>query len=95
MKNILEELYYGNLCPCDRPCAPGSEEKELLRKLCCAESLLNECLPKEKQSAFSEYQHTQQMLHEVSASASFASGFRLGVHLMLAVFEYDKERISE
>ena len=32
MSNILEDLYYGNLSPCQRAVRPGSKVRKLMQK---------------------------------------------------------------
>ncbi len=46
MPNILEELYYGNISPCQRTVRPGSRVKKLMQKQSDLESKLNESFTK-------------------------------------------------
>ena len=91
MKNILEELYYGHLCPCDRRCTPDSKEQKALDRLCAAGDLLSRRLYGEELRAFLDYEDAQEIITEESSAACFSAGFQLDARFALEVSGYGKD----
>ena len=50
MPNILEDLYYGNISPCQRAVRPGSRVQKLAQKQSDLESKLNESFTEEQRA---------------------------------------------
>ena len=90
MKSIIEQLYYGEICPCEKP-APQTERCIENRNLMCStEEQLLEQFPdcKELLDRYTDALHIEAQLE---SEADFARGFRLGATLMLDVFEIQNQ----
>ena len=88
MKSIIEQLYYGEICPCEKP-APQTERCIANRKtICDTDEQLLERFPecKELLDIYTEALHIETQLE---CEADFERGFRLGAELMLALSEIE------
>ncbi len=81
MRNIIEELYYGNICPMDRQIVKGGDYSHPLHLLTRNEDSLTETLTQAQQEAFGKYKDCVSELNEANEVASFAIGFKLGMRL--------------
>ena len=86
MPNILEDLYYGNLTPCQRSVRPDSRVKELMQKQCDLESKLNESFTEEQRANFEQYLSLCADLLDANCLDCFATGFRLGARFAHEIF---------
>ena len=86
MNNILNKLYYGEICPCEKP-APNTkrfiENRELI---CSTENKLLEQFPdcKELLDIYTDALHIETQLE---CEADFERGFRLGASLILDIMK--------
>ena len=78
MPNILEDLYYGNISPCQRAVRPGSKVKKLMQKQSDLETKLSESLTEEQRATFEQYLSLTANLLDANCLDSFIAGFRLG-----------------
>ena len=81
MRNIIEELYYGNICPMDRKIVKGGEYSHLLHLLSRNEDNLTETLTQAQQEIFVKYKDCASELNEANEVTSFTMGFKLGIRL--------------
>ena len=81
MRNIIEELYYGNICPMDRKIVKGGEYSHLLHLLTRNEDNLSETLTQAQQETFVKYKDCVSEINEANEVTSFAIGFKLGIRL--------------
>ena len=89
MQTILEALYYGNLCPSEKPPIPGSDtEKDQAAYYNFALQLEQSLNGKEKE-LFVAFAQANQKLCEHSCCEYFSEGFRLGARMMLEVMQGD------
>ena len=86
MPNILEDLYYGNLSPCQRAVRPDSRVKKLMQKQSDLESKLNESFTEEQRANFEQYLSVSADLLDANSLDSFITGFRLGARLAHEIF---------
>ena len=86
MPNILEDLYYGNLTPCQRAVRPGSRVKKLMQKQSDLETKLNGSFTEEQQANFEQYISLTADLLDANCLDSFIIGFRLGARFMYETF---------
>ena len=86
MPNILEDLYYGNLSPCQRAVRPGSKVQNLMQKQSDLETKLSESLTKEQQEIFEQYLSVSADLLDANCLDSFIIGFRLGARFTHEIF---------
>lgn len=81
MRNIIEELYYGNICPMDRKIVKGGEYSHLLHLLSRNEDNLTETLTQAQQETFGKYKDCVSEINEANEVAPFTVGFKLGIRL--------------
>ena len=86
MPNILEDLYYGNLSPCQRTVRPDSSVKKLMQKQSELESKLNGSFTEEQQANFEQYLSLCADLFDANCLDSFITGFRLGARFTHEIF---------
>ena len=86
MPNILEDLYYGNLSPCQRVVRPGSRVKKLMQKQSDLESKLNGSFTEEQRANFEQYLSASADLLDANCLDSFITGFRLGANFTHEIF---------
>ncbi len=86
MPNILEDLYYGNLSPCQRAVRPGSLVQKLAQKQNDLESKLTGSFTEEQRANFEQYLSVSADLLDANCLDCFATGFRLGARFMHETF---------
>ena len=86
MPNIFEDLYYGNLSPCQRTVRPGSRVQKLAQKQSDLESKLNESFTDEQKAAFEQYLAVSADLLDANCLDSFITGIRLGARFTHEIF---------
>ena len=86
MTNIIQKLYYGELCPCEKP-APSTERYIKTKKtISSTESKLLEQFPGCKE-LLDEYTDVLHIESQLECEADFIRGFRLGAEIMLSITE--------
>ena len=84
MKSIIEQLYYGEICPCEKP-APQTERCIENRKtICDTEEQLLVQFPDCKE-LLDEYTDVLHIESQLECEADFIRGFRLGAALILDI----------
>ena len=86
MPNILEDLYYGNLSPCQRAVLPDSRVKKLMQKQSDLEAKLNGSFTEDQRADFEKYISVTADLLDANTLDSFITGFRLGARFMHETF---------
>ena len=86
MPNILEDLYYGNLSPCQRTVRPDSRVKKLMQKQSDLESKLNDSFAEEQRADFEQYLSVCADLLDANTLDNFITGFRLGARFTHEIF---------
>ena len=86
MPNILEDLYYGNLSPCQRAVRPDSKTQKLMQKQSDLESKLSGSLAEEQRANFEQYLSLSANLLDANCLDSFITGFRLGARFTHEIF---------
>ena len=84
MKNIIKELYYGNIDPQARGFKNGSYLKKQMTIISENEALLTDKLTGDEKKAFLAFANASNIVLDESELDSFLVGFRLG-----ARFAYD------
>ena len=83
--NILAELFYGNIRPCDNPQSAETRQKQ--KAVCESIENLKASLPDEKlKEQVDDAFNLQTELISLSDRDSFIDGFRLGVRIGMQVF---------
>lgn len=84
MDNILTDLWYGNIRPCETFCRDDPAMPELSDLLHQSRSRLMAGLTAEQQDLLEEYDTCQINIEGESEAQAFLCGFRLGARLLLA-----------
>ena len=91
MKSILEELWFGNVCPDVMMGKMSEEEKELAEYITAHHEKLNSILNDEQKKAFEKYVDCQEEYSFHSDKEIFIYGFCLGARIMLEVMRETDE----
>ena len=83
MRNIIEELYYGNITPCDRDIVRGGSYSHLLNLLTRNEDDLMQTLTQSQQETFEKFKDCSSELGDANELTAFTIGFKLGMRLAL------------
>ena len=82
MRKTLEDLYYGNITPCEQQMIPGSELKRAVDRVAKCEEQLMGLLDEDGQHVLTRLVRSQHEINSITATENFILGFRLGVRLM-------------
>ncbi len=85
----LEDLYYGNICPCEKSLTRGSEYSHLLDLAVKNEEKLSTLLSPQQKEMFEKVKDCMTDMNNLLEKEAFIDGFRLGVKLV-AEAVYDK-----
>ena len=88
-EKILSELYRGNLIPVEKSVIPGSELQKYQRQLADLEEEIIAMLDEQSKGKFQSFVEVQNNLIYTSSEERFTDGFRMGVKIILEVFEKD------
>ena len=83
MRNILEDLYYGNITPGAQQIAPNSELKRATDRIARFESQLTEQLDETGQTILAKLIESRDEVESITARENFILGFRLGARLTM------------
>ena len=83
--NILEDIYYGNVCPCDRDVKRGSKADRLQKLICRNEEELLSTLTDKQKETFEKHKDAQSELYNYFEREVFAQGFILATKIMIEV----------
>ena len=86
MKNIITELYYGNIDPQARGFKNGSYLKKQMTILSESEAMLTDRLTGDEKKAFLSFVNASDVILGESELDSFIVGFRLGAKLVFDTF---------
>ena len=82
MRKTLQNLYYGNIRPCERRMVPSSELRRAVDTINRCEDQIEEQLSDEGKKLLTKMSDAQQTADNIMALENFILGFRLGVRLM-------------
>ena len=82
MRKTLEDFYYGNITPCERQMAAGSDLKQAADRVSRYESQLTEQLNEAERMLLTKLVRSQHEIDSITAVENFILGFRLGVRMM-------------
>ena len=67
MRTTLEDLYYGNITPCEQQMIPGSELKRAMDRVAKYEAQLMELLNEEGQQTLTRFISSQHEINSITA----------------------------
>ena len=85
MKSILEELFYGNVCPNTDCRSKDKEVKDLMAHIADHHSSLNETLTDKQKELFEKFDNAWDELNDISEREIFVYAFRLGARIVIEV----------
>ena len=90
MRDILEELFYGNICP-DTDCRSNSKEsRQLMGYIADHHDNLLATLDDKQKELLKKFDDCHSKLIDINERAIFTYAFRLGAQIMLAVLKGDE-----
>ena len=92
MKNLLKELWYGNLNPNEDIFEETPEEKKTQKEYWECTEQFETLLPKDLQTLYEKREDLATDLRVAIETNAFVNGFCLGTKLMIEVFENNKKR---
>ena len=91
MKNILEDLWYGNLCPYTQYHASTREVKELMGYIAAHHDNLKATLTDQQKEILEKYEDCFDELTGINEREIFAYAFRLGARVAIEVMRFGDE----
>ena len=85
MRSILEELFYGNVCPNTDCRSKDKEVKELMGYIADHHSALNETLTDKQKEIFEKFNDCYDELTDINEREIFVYAFRLGARIAIEV----------
>ncbi len=86
---MIENSFYGNICPCEKSLTRGSQYSHLLDLAVKNEEKLSELLSPQQKEQLEKFKDCIDDMTNILEKEAFIDGFRLGVKL-IAESVYDK-----
>ena len=84
---ILSDMYYGNICPCDKEINAGSELEKLQYKLAeLSDELVKELTVKQIE-LFEEIMSCWGEINTLTGEEYFTDGFKIGARIIMEINE--------
>ena len=90
MRSILEELFYGNVCPNTDCRSKDKETKELMGYIADHHSALNETLTDKQKELFEKFNDCYDELTDINEREIFVYAFRLGMRIAIESLLHDQ-----
>ena len=85
MENLINELYYGNICPVEQMGGATSEEKEILKRIHANEEKLRTILDEQEKAILDTIKDDCLTVSASMGERRFREAFSLGVRLMVEI----------
>lgn len=82
---ILEDLYYGNICPWERSVKKESREQKAVQLMVSDEEKLRETLTNQQKEMLDKYRDSYNKLLAICERESFVSGYILTTRIMVEI----------
>ena len=89
--NIIEELWYGNISPCERDFKKGSKYSELLGYIVRHEEDLKKRLNDEEIEILEKFTECTNEMYGIAEREAFGRGFILGARIIIEVMNTEIE----
>ena len=83
MRSILEELFYGNVCPNTECRSKDEQTKQLMGYIADHHSALNETLTDKQKEIFEKFNDCYDELTDINEREIFVYAFRLGMRIAI------------
>ena len=90
MDDLINELYYGNICPVEQMGRPTPEEKEILRRIHENEEKLRLTLDEHGRAVLDEIKDDYLDAASSMGERRFREAFNLGARLMMEIMKNEK-----
>ena len=90
MDDLINELYYGNICPVEQMGRPTPEEKEILRRIHESEEKLRATLDEHERAVLDEIKDDCLDAASIMGERRFREAFSLGAGLMMEIMRDEK-----
>ena len=94
MDDLINELYYGNLCPVEQMGRPTPEEKEILKRIHENEEKLRTTLDEQERSILDAIKDDCLDAASSMGERRFREAFSLGARLMVEIMRIDNNKVS-
>ena len=91
MRNLLEELWYGNVCPSDECRETTKESKELMGFIARHHDNLQATLTEKQKETLEKLDDGYAELSDINDRQTFVYAFRLGARIAIEVMRVDEE----
>ncbi len=89
--NIIEELWYGNINPCERDFKKGSKYSELLGYIVRHKEDLKKRLNDEEIDILEKFTECTNEMYDIAEREAFVRGFVLGARIIIEVMNTEIE----
>ncbi|MBE6540781.1 MAG: hypothetical protein E7674_08610 [Ruminococcaceae bacterium] len=89
--NIIEELWYGNISPCERDFKKGSPYSELLGYIVRHEEDLKKRMNDEEKDILEKFTECTNEMYGIAERKAFVRGFTLGARIIIEVMNLEIE----
>ena len=89
--SIIDELWYGNISPCERDFKKGSKYSELLGYIVRHEEDLQKRLNEEEKEIFEKFTEFTNEMYSIAEREAFVRGFTLGAKIIIEVMILSSE----
>lgn len=89
MQKILEELWYGNLCPIENYRESCEQMSDLIEYIKRHRKDLKDTMTDEQKAIFEKLDDCEDELENMSQREIFAYGFRLGARIAIEVMRFE------
>ena len=83
--SILDELWYGNITPCERDFKKGSAYAELLGYIVRHEEALQKRMNDEEKEILEKFTECTNEMYEIAEREAFVRGFTLGARIIIEI----------
>lgn len=84
---ILSDIYYGNICPCEKDPVQGSEYQKTQQQLADLTEKLNEQLNEEQRILVDDIMSCCSKLITLTGEENFTDGFKTGAKVILQIYD--------
>ena len=89
--NILEDLWFGNISPWERPFKKDSAYAELLALVICHQEDLLSRLNDEEKEIFEKFSECSTEMHDLAEREAFVKGFTIGAQIIAVLTAEETE----
>ena len=93
--HILEEFWYGNINPMERPFQRQRRFDKAFRMLTKNEEKLLETLNEQEKELFDKFKTCYDEMIQITECQTFIKGFKLGARFVIACFENENDIFDE